>query len=521
MKFTMVPEDAGFFTIKDVPIFMQHSDRGFPCDDTWMKTAIENHQKYAQDGWRPPIIIGHNRPGVEKEAYGFLDGLKIKGKLLYADLVRIPRAIARKIKQNAWPSRSVEVLPGSKRIIAMAMLGGTAPHFALPQTTYESDEQSSWYRSPDMDSEKAQIFTDEERTELYNIVGESVASVLPVVFQEMNDQYYAIAPGVAQRARTAAAGVVDRARGVAKSADVLGRRIAGRTLGVKGGGSYPAKWGRIGTAGKRLTKEQLTLLRANKGKIAASAAGAGIAAGVGTGVGLATRKKQEQEYALGEDFVLYDDEGYAVGEVVPYAEHQVGEQVSTAPDPTQLLSPEDDDPNLTVSETDVGVDSGLERALENEPGNLETDLIEEIDRENSPQFAEQETAETYEMHRRIETLERANSLLQAGRQAEALEGYLLELKNQGVPIDDVEKTVQFMMTLDNEQLTQYQERLENAPRVQLGTMNEGEAVMNFDNRTADLKQDYAQNKKMYNALGVKEQDLQYAGYVRSGPWQNK
>lgn len=175
-KFRIVDEGDSFFTIKEIPIFELHTDRGFPCDTEWMNAAITQHHALKQQGYRPPIIIGHNVKGVEKEAVGFLDNLVLKGKQLYADLVRIPKEVKEKIVRNAFPSRSVEVLPQSKRILTLALLGGTTPHFTLPQMAYgnDSSETHLWFRSPDM-----LALTEDDKRELYALIGETVSKTVP------------------------------------------------------------------------------------------------------------------------------------------------------------------------------------------------------------------------------------------------------------------------------------------------------------------------------------------------------
>jgi len=151
MSFEIKREKDGSYTIRDVPIFKTHSDRGFECNEEWMRDAIRNHQKFKEMGYRPMIIIGHNQKGTEKKAVGFLDNLRFdpQSGILHADLVKLPEALVNEIKQNAWPNRSVEILPKSRRILALALLGGTTSHFALPQMVYErGGEQSRWRSSP-------------------------------------------------------------------------------------------------------------------------------------------------------------------------------------------------------------------------------------------------------------------------------------------------------------------------------------------------------------------------------------
>ena len=157
--FEIVPESKGFYTIKDVPIFEEHDTRGYKCDESWLRAAKANADKLKKAGYRSMIIVGHNVKGQEKPAGGFLDDLELRkvrresdGKLItrmYASLKRVPEWLKEKILRNEYPNRSVEVLPTSKRILCMALLGGTTPHFALPQMSYnhtnEPSEWSSWY----------------------------------------------------------------------------------------------------------------------------------------------------------------------------------------------------------------------------------------------------------------------------------------------------------------------------------------------------------------------------------------
>ncbi len=94
MAYKIIDEGNDFYTVRGVPIFQMHTDRGFPCDTAWMDSAVQNHALLKASGYKPTIVIGHNRKGgIEKEAVGFLDNLVVKGKLLYADLVRLPKSI--------------------------------------------------------------------------------------------------------------------------------------------------------------------------------------------------------------------------------------------------------------------------------------------------------------------------------------------------------------------------------------------------------------------------------------------
>jgi len=532
-KFNIIPEDekGEFFTVKEIPVFEMHTDRGFACDAAWMADAIKNHEHYASQDWRPPIIVGHNTKGAEKESVGFLDNLRLKGARLYADMVRVPKEIVQKFKRNAWPSRSVEVLPKAKRILALALLGGTAPHFALPQVAYglETDEEPVWYRSPTMGTN---MFTDEQRKELFGMIGEAVTQAVPVALQEAlhyddpeededeveedeDEGEYSLQelveiyanpktpPSMRERAMAAITGLGEKIGGAAQSARFGARRLAGRMTGTRGGGRYGPAFRRSAEAAGRQLKAGA---RIHAGQLAT----AGVAGAAGAGLGAAAvggRKRRKHEYALDENnLVLYDEQGNVVGQVVP-----------TAPDPTDLPPTMDDDPSLEADEGAVGVGSGIDSTLQNDPGDPETDLIEEVGREDSDQFASEEDAMQYDLQRRVDTLETANALLQTGRKAEQLKTYLLHQQQNGAPIKDVEQTLAFMMSLDDGQLETFQKQLESSPKVSLGRISE-DAVTNYDLRTSEIKEDYARNRTVYRGLGVTEEDMKYADFVRSGPF---
>jgi len=539
-KFNIIPEDekGEFFTIKEIPVFEMHTDRGFACDAAWMADAIKSHEHYASQDWRPPIIIGHNIKGAEKESVGFLDNLRLKGARLYADMVRVPREIVRKFKRNAWPSRSVEVLPKAKRILALALLGGTAPHFALPQVAYglETDEEPVWYRSPTMGTN---MFTDEQRKELFGMVSEAVTQAVPVALQEAlhyddpdeeddgegegegeDEGEYSLQelvemyanpktpPGMKEKLMGLIASGRETASGAAQSARFGARRLAGRVSGARGGGrSGPTFRRSAATAGRRLKAGW----KAHSGQLAtaglAGVAGAGTAAAAAGLHSLRDRKRRRHEYALDENnLMLYDEQGNVVGHVVP-----------TAPDPTDLPPTMDDDPSLEADEGAVGVGSGIDSALQNDPGEPETDLVEEVGREDSDQFASREDIMQYDLQRRVDTLETANALLQTGRKAEQLKTYLLQQQQSGTPIKDVEQTLAFMMSLDDGQLETFQKQLESSPKVSLGRISE-DVVTNYDLRASEIKEDYNRNRTVYRGLGVTEEDMKYADFVRTGPF---
>lgn len=509
-KFKIINEGDSFYTIKDLPIFAMHTDRGFPCDEKWMAAAIANHMKYKKGGYRPTIIIGHNVKGREKEAVGFLDNLVLKGKHLYADLVRVPKAIKEKIVQNAFPSRSVEVLPGSKRVLTLALLGGTTPHFPLPQMSYEQNENETlWFRSPEME------LTEEMKTEIYSQVSAATAETLGQVFgtdteddggevvefthPETGETYAIPAVLAATLAKLKGAGAV--ASHVGKATAAGGKASAALGLGKSIG---KAAGRQVGQAGRFIKQHP---------RGAAAAAGAGIAAG------RASKKSYALEgYTINDETgeVLYD--GQPLGVVVTYEEmKEVGMTVPTAvKKPQALPKVQAADPQLEISAADVGIDTGIEPAAQTSPGAIAGDVVQPLDREESDQFAVEElAAQNYELHQRLEQVETANALITEGRRAQEYTKWLEDQRTAGVPIGDVEQMAAFMMSLSPEQVEEHKLLLESQPKV---AFERAEQTMTFaepGQNEAAIKADYTQNKDIYQAMGVRDEDLKYVQYVRS------
>lgn len=140
-------------TIHDVDIFKTHNDRGFDCNEQWMDDAVNNHEKFKSEGFRPAVIVGHNRKGEpEKPVEGIIDKLRRFGKKLFADLKVPIKFFKEMIASGKLPNRSVEVFPKKRRLTALALLGGTPPHFALKQMSpYSSDSGRICYGIDDED----------------------------------------------------------------------------------------------------------------------------------------------------------------------------------------------------------------------------------------------------------------------------------------------------------------------------------------------------------------------------------
>ena len=457
-----IESDGDYYTIRDVPIFEEHDNRGFACDTNWMRDAIKNFEQQAAEDHRPIVMVGHNRGGVEeKEAIGFLDNLALKGKRLYADIVRVPKYIKEKIVQNAYPNRSVEVLPKSKRIVALALLGGTVPHFSLPQMYYDiqnSNELSLIYRSPEMDT-----FTNDQKIELTKIIGEAIGSALPEALTQYSHaggepagaeqpQIYRLTDSEANQALQS--GTLPELYEDTESAQIYSEDANGIHV-------WP-EWIR-----QYLNSEE------------------------------------SEGYQIDDETGLLYADGQVVGQVVP-----------TAPDPDELLDPQPGEPNLGGAAAAVGAVNGAAAGGAREAaaagavaaGAGANPNLQPVARETSEQFSS--------LQSQVVDLTRANSLLQTGRRAEALEQYLLDQKQVGAPVGEISDLVEYLMTQTDEQIKQYKKVLEASPKVQLGEQPElVEGIQRYD--AASVDRDWDKNRQNYSKFGVTKKDLEFAPFVRT------
>lgn len=541
MSFKIIPEADGLgYTIKDVPIFETHSNRGFDCNDQWLTEATQNFETMKKIGYRPVVIIGHNQKGVEKESNGFLDNLRVKEavnyagekvKQLYADLVRIPKELKEKIVKNAYPGRSVEILPKSKRILALALLGGTTPHFALPQMVYKNNEESIWctglnyhVRSEPMkfDAEqKAELqamiaaavggatnYQREDAPQVYELSAEEAIDWLqqyeaPEMFQGEdgnyyslgeNDVYYAWPNWALKLAQTKGASTAVTS---AAKASPVARKVARKVGTMARGAGIQAQRGML--RAKSAASDIAGTMRKHP---VAAVAGAGLAgAGLGAGIDRMTSRKQT---------------GYAIDEqtgIVYYAGEVVG-QVNPLVDPNPEAIPQFEEGGSPDLQTDPGTDG------ETPPGgspDTQTPLIEPID-ESAAGFQLETETQLYELQQRLDRTERANALLQAGKRAEQYRLYLSDQKKNGAPIGDVQGVVDYLMSLNDEQVKGYMKNLESSPKVMLGAMNydinSATGAVNGVTET-EIVQDYNLNKQQYQSMGVTLEDLKNAKYVRA------
>ncbi len=520
-------EGDGFYTIKHVPIFEFHNNRGFECDEAWMRETIQNFEQGKATGYRPSIIIGHNVKGVEKESYGFLDNFILKGKQLYADLVRVPKSLKEKIIQNAYPNRSVEVLPQSKRILALALLGGTAPYFSLPQMVYNNDEESLWYRSPIM----------LPNSSFNSSSSPDVAQIAATAAREAVAQY------AAQQAQTnAGAQPQVYSLSVPEAVEFFQSNPEAEVLQSEGGEFYcqidqnvyyqipqqVAQYGikdaiKSGFSGGVATGNKA---RHHRGKIGLATGGvvgglAGLAMGARSGpedpnpVGTARRVSG---YQIDENTGIVYCGGRAIGEVSVYDGN--GDGVSELP-------PEDTgQAHLSIDDSATGEGSGDEDALSSDVGSRANPFLTPLDEEDSSeQFSDpaaaqsinyiaeennMQNAELYQLRQQVDRLTNANELLNVSRKAENYKSYLLDQKKSGAPVGDIPVTVDYLLSQTDEQVKQFKRVLETSPKLKLGA-TEYALPTHDDNET---KKEFSNNRLEYGRLGVTAQDLEYANYVR-------
>jgi len=556
-KYKVVNNEDGTYNLKHVPIFSTHTNRGFKCDYAWMQDAMTNHRHYKQQDYLPPIVIGHNVKGREKEAVGFIDNLALTGKKLYADLVKVPKWLKEKILTNAYPSRSVEILPKSKRILALALLGGTTPHFALPQMSYANDEQSLWLRSKRM-------FDKEEQIELFGMIQDAIKGAVeepePVIYDVGTSETIKMfqsetMPEVFEDEETGefyALGEEDNEfyrfpKSVMKA--LMAKGAAAKAAVAKGG--YKVAQTRPGMAVMKGAAKASQVGRKVKGAIKThpKLSIAGTSAGI-FGAAEATRRirdkrKKNQGYSLegytiDDDGIMYNADGQVIGKAVAATETR-----NTIP---QL--PDGHPPKLKT-----GTTSGKNKAATKNPGSAANAILLPVDREDSPQFNElteedidemsdtellyvleqagydiseylddgeeqimntqgmtTDQIENYsQLRRQVDDLTRHHEIATFANNADEIEKYLLAQKKKGAPVGDLKTAIDYLLTQDEEQIAQYKKLLEGQPKLSLGKSYALEVTP--DPKAIDTE--YEEHRADYEAIGVTKKDLKIEKYVRS------
>lgn len=163
-KYETEKAEDGSYIIKDVPIFTLGVHRDFNYDEKWFKKVEQNHIKDEESGYYPSVIIGHHKDGEneEKPANGFFNNLRLQGKNIIADLIKIPQKTFEAIKNRNYPHRSIEVVPKKAKITALALLGGSTPYHKLPilETQFQAEDGEVLTFSEDKDFEKDSLISE-------------------------------------------------------------------------------------------------------------------------------------------------------------------------------------------------------------------------------------------------------------------------------------------------------------------------------------------------------------------------
>lgn len=306
-------------------------------------------------------------------------------------------------------------------------------------------------------------------------------------------------------------------RGLEKVGGSVSRGIgrAGEYLQRTGNAAGPGKGLRRMTAAQRLLKAgEFTGEHALGTGVGTVAAGTVAAGGTGMAARHIFKRDDGAGYSIDPNTGIVYYEGDPVGQVAPLED----EQLPPEPEGHQAPAP----PNPAAVGNDTNKPTELMQGIESKAG----PFIEPTDEESSDQFQLQasnaindQQVQLYSLQQEVQQLRVANALLAEGKKVEQYKKYLLDLKQQGTAIGDVDAHVDYMMSLNDNQVKGYKKTLEAAPKVQLGRMNytEGNGDESKKNYTLDEQEivaDYQANQAFYNKLSVGVEDLKNARFVR-------
>jgi hypothetical protein len=148
--------DDGTWTIRDVPIFAEHTDdrndEPVEFSSKWLKRALDRAKIREAEGYLPPLHVAH---------HGSPEGVQAAGKFritrmapishggkqvvaLYADLVGVRPEVYDRIRRGELSYRSVEILDvDSPEIDSLALLDHEVPYFRFPLLRVREGAQRS------------------------------------------------------------------------------------------------------------------------------------------------------------------------------------------------------------------------------------------------------------------------------------------------------------------------------------------------------------------------------------------
>jgi hypothetical protein len=149
-KYTAVQNNdgSGTWNVLDVPIIGEipkGAKKNLQAiDKAWLEGAVAKHQARLKGDFRPPLHIEHHDAGVKTERAGEFIPQRV-GKLkyndretyaLFADLIRIPDHIFRRIEKGELPYLSVEIEKWEAgEIASLALMDDDTPFFRFPNLT--------------------------------------------------------------------------------------------------------------------------------------------------------------------------------------------------------------------------------------------------------------------------------------------------------------------------------------------------------------------------------------------------
>lgn len=140
-------ESDGTYTILDVEVFGCVAENAHgtnpEVDDKFLLDCLTRYRARAAEGYTPPLHIQHHGFGEQVERAGEFRLKRVQmttyeGRnepILWADFVRIPEHVFRRIETGEIPYRSVEVDYDDREIQSIALLSHDAPYFKFRNLT--------------------------------------------------------------------------------------------------------------------------------------------------------------------------------------------------------------------------------------------------------------------------------------------------------------------------------------------------------------------------------------------------